>query len=66
MLSVASVIGRKFALETLKNVATMPEEVFMKALQEAVHLAILEERSQVGSSATVSPMPSSARPYMRN
>ena len=26
----------------------MPEEVFIKALQEAVHLAILEERSQVG------------------
>jgi predicted ATPase len=27
----------------------MPEEIFVKSLQEAVHLSILEERSQVGS-----------------
>jgi DNA-binding CsgD family transcriptional regulator len=49
LLSVASVIGREFGLETLKNLAGIPEDIFFKALQEAVHLSILEERSQVGT-----------------
>jgi DNA-binding CsgD family transcriptional regulator len=49
LLSVASVIGREFGLETLKNVAGIPEDIFFKALQEAVHLSILEERPQVGT-----------------
>jgi len=48
LLSLASVIGREFALETLKAVANINEDVFVNALKEAVRLSVLEERSQVG------------------
>jgi len=48
LLAVASVIGREFALETLKAVAGINEDVFVNALKEAVRLSILEERSQRG------------------
>jgi tetratricopeptide (TPR) repeat protein len=48
LLSVASVIGREFALETLKAVAGINEDVFVNALKEAVRLSVLEERSQRG------------------
>jgi tetratricopeptide (TPR) repeat protein len=48
VLAVASVIGREFALETLKAVAGVNEDVFVNALKEAVRLSILEERSQRG------------------
>jgi len=48
LLSVASVIGREFALETLKAVVNINEDVFVDALKEAVRLSVLEERSQVG------------------
>jgi tetratricopeptide (TPR) repeat protein len=48
LLSVASVIGREFALETLKAVAGINEDAFVNALKEAVRLSILEERSQRG------------------
>jgi len=48
MLAVASVIGREFALETLKAVAGINEDVFVNALKEAVRLSVLEERSQRG------------------
>jgi len=48
LLSVASVIGREFAIETLRAVAGMNEDVFVNNLKEAVQLSILEERSQVG------------------
>jgi len=48
LLSVASVIGREFALETLKVVAGINEDVFVNALKEAVRLSVLEERSQRG------------------
>jgi tetratricopeptide (TPR) repeat protein len=48
LLSVASVIGREFALETLKAVAGINEDVFVNALKEGVRLSILEERSQRG------------------
>jgi serine/threonine protein kinase/tetratricopeptide (TPR) repeat protein len=46
LLSVASVIGREFALETLKAVAGIDEDIFVSALKEAVRLSVLEERSQ--------------------
>jgi tetratricopeptide (TPR) repeat protein/ribosomal protein L40E len=46
LLSVASIIGREFALETLKAVAGMNEDVLVNALKEAVRLSVLEERSQ--------------------
>jgi hypothetical protein len=48
LLAVASVIGREFALETLKAVAGINEDVFVNALKEAVRLSVLEERSQMG------------------
>jgi tetratricopeptide (TPR) repeat protein len=48
LLSVASVIGREFALDTLKTVASMNEDVFVNALKEAARLSVLEERSQRG------------------
>jgi tetratricopeptide (TPR) repeat protein/ribosomal protein L40E len=48
LLSVASVIGREFTLETLKVVTNINEEIFVNTLKEAVKLSILEERSQVG------------------
>jgi len=48
LLSVASVIGREFALETLKAVAGINEDVLVNALKEAVRLSVLEERSQRG------------------
>jgi len=49
LLSAASVIGREFALETLKTVAGTNEDVFVNALKEAVRLSVLEERSQRGA-----------------
>jgi len=49
LLSLASVIGREFALETLKAVAGINEDIFVNALKEAVRLSILEERSQRGT-----------------
>jgi tetratricopeptide (TPR) repeat protein len=48
LLAVASVIGREFALDTLKAVAGIDEDVFANSLKEAVRLSILEERSQRG------------------
>jgi tetratricopeptide (TPR) repeat protein len=48
LLAVASVIGREFALETLKAVAGINEDAFVNALKEAVRLSVLEERSQRG------------------
>jgi tetratricopeptide (TPR) repeat protein len=48
LLSIASVIGREFSLETLKAVAKIDEEVFVNALKQAVQLSVLEERSQLG------------------
>jgi tetratricopeptide (TPR) repeat protein len=48
LLAVASVVGREFALETLKAVAGIDEDVFVSALKEGVRLSILEERSQKG------------------
>jgi tetratricopeptide (TPR) repeat protein len=48
LLSVASVIGREFSLETLKAVVNINEDVFVNALKDAVRLSVLEERSQVG------------------
>jgi tetratricopeptide (TPR) repeat protein len=49
LLSVASVIGRDFALVTLRGVVDISEEAFVKALKEAVGLSVLEERPQVGA-----------------
>jgi len=48
LLSVASVIGREFPLDTLSGVTDIKEDAFVNALKEAVQMAVLEERSQVG------------------
>ena len=49
LLSVASVIGRDFGMDTLKAVvSSMNEDTFVNALKEAVRLSVLEERSHVG------------------
>jgi tRNA A-37 threonylcarbamoyl transferase component Bud32/tetratricopeptide (TPR) repeat protein len=48
LLSIASVIGREFGLDTLRGVANVDEDVFVKALKEAVQMSVLEERSQPG------------------
>jgi tetratricopeptide (TPR) repeat protein/archaellum biogenesis ATPase FlaH len=49
LLSVASVIGREFGMDTLKAVvSSMNEDTFVNALKEAVRLSVLEERSHVG------------------
>ena len=48
VLSVASVIGREFALETLRAVAAVGDDLLVEALKEAVRLSVLEERTQVG------------------
>jgi tetratricopeptide (TPR) repeat protein len=48
LLSIAAVIGREFALDTLRAVADISEEALINALKEAVQLSIIEERTQVG------------------
>ena len=48
LLSAASVIGREFDLEILRAVIDIGEDAFDNALNEAVQLSVLEERSQVG------------------
>jgi len=49
LLSIASVIGREFAIDILRTVAGISEEAFVAALKEAVQVSVLEERSQLGS-----------------
>jgi tetratricopeptide (TPR) repeat protein len=49
LFSIAAVIGREFALDTLRAVANIDEEKLINALKEAVQLSIIEERAQVGS-----------------
>jgi tetratricopeptide (TPR) repeat protein/predicted Ser/Thr protein kinase len=48
LLSAAAVIGREFDLDILRAVTDIDEDAFDNALNEAVQLSILEERSQVG------------------
>jgi archaellum biogenesis ATPase FlaH len=48
LLTIASVIGREFSLETLKAVAGINEDIFVNVLREGVRLSILEEHSQRG------------------
>jgi serine/threonine protein kinase/tetratricopeptide (TPR) repeat protein len=49
LLSIASVIGREFAVDVLRVVANINEDAFVNALKEAVQVSVLEERSQLGS-----------------
>jgi DNA-binding CsgD family transcriptional regulator len=50
VLSVASVIGREFQLDVLRQVLAGPEEELEAALEQASAAAILEEHSAVGAS----------------
>jgi hypothetical protein len=48
LLSIAAVIGRDFNLATLRAVAGVEEEPLLAAIEEAVRIGVLEERSQPG------------------
>ena len=52
VLSVASVIGREFQLDVLRQVLAGPEGELEAALEEASAAAIIEERSVVGTTIT--------------
>jgi DNA-binding CsgD family transcriptional regulator len=49
ILSVASIIGREFQLDVLRQVIDSPEDELEAALDEAVTAGIIEERSAVGA-----------------
>jgi predicted ATPase len=48
LLSVAAVIGRGFDLQTLRAVANLTEDDLLAAIEEAVRVGVLEERSLPG------------------
>jgi len=48
LLAIAAVIGRDFALATLEAVAAVAEDDLIAALEEAVGVGVLEERSRAG------------------
>ena len=48
VLATASVIGREFPLEALKVVSDVSEDELTAALEEAVHLGILQDQSRAG------------------
>jgi len=48
LLSMAAVIGREFSLEALRAIAGVEEEPLVQALEEAVRIGVLEDRSQRG------------------
>jgi DNA-binding CsgD family transcriptional regulator len=47
-LAVAAVIGREFALETLRAVADLDEEALLAALEDAVRVGVIEDRARPG------------------
>jgi eukaryotic-like serine/threonine-protein kinase len=49
LLSIASVIGRDFELETLRRITELAEDPLVTAVEEALRVAVLEERSRPGS-----------------
>ena len=49
LLSIAAVIGRDFALETLHSVAALPEEEVLAGLEEALKVGVVEDQSRAGS-----------------
>jgi DNA-binding CsgD family transcriptional regulator len=51
-LSVASVVGREFELDVLRQVLVRPEEELEAGLEEASAAGIIEERSFVGTTIT--------------
>src|SRR5262249_30219994 len=49
VLSIASVIGRDFRLDTLQRVASLTEDELFNALEEATERAVVEQRQSVGA-----------------
>ena len=45
---MGAVIGREFALATLRTVSPLGEEALVDALDEAVHVGVLEEEAKIG------------------
>lgn len=48
VLAVGAVIGREFALDTLRPVSRQTEEALVAALEEATRVAVLEEEARLG------------------
>jgi tetratricopeptide (TPR) repeat protein len=46
LLSIAAVVGRDFALETLQAVASTPEEEVLVGLEEALKVGVIEDQSR--------------------
>jgi class 3 adenylate cyclase len=46
ILSVAAVMGRDFSLDVLRDVAGVPEEQLLSAIEEAIGVSVLEERTE--------------------
>ncbi|MDP9238936.1 MAG: protein kinase [Chloroflexota bacterium] len=46
ILSIAAVMGRDFSLDVLREVAGVPEEQLLSALEEAIGVSLLEERTE--------------------
>ncbi len=49
LLTMASVIGRDFDLETLRRIAGQPEELLLTSIEEAMKIGVLEERPRPGA-----------------
>ncbi len=52
ILSVAAVNGREFRLDVLQQIAGLPEEELLNALEEAKDVSLIEERTAVGAVVT--------------
>ena len=46
ILSIAAVMGRDFSLDVLRDVAGVPEEQLLGAIEEAIGVSLLEEHTQ--------------------
>ncbi len=46
VLSIAAVMGRDFSLDVLREVAGVPEEELLGAIEEAIGVSLLEEHTQ--------------------
>jgi class 3 adenylate cyclase/tetratricopeptide (TPR) repeat protein len=46
ILSIAAVMGRDFSLDVLREVAGVPEEQLLSAIEEAIGVSLLEEHTQ--------------------
>jgi len=49
LLSIAAVIGREFRLDVLQKVSDLSEDEVLTSIEEAKRVAIIEERSAVGT-----------------